>query len=441
MRQGAKAARVKERQLEVRYRQLLTQHLVRLLADGGLNFCSLVRRAGGAYPTEILSVLQELTQLRTIAACGTYYTLVQGSVQIGNCSDAKQAPQQISIEHQDSRDLETPPCLGEPHPADYDWRYSSSSLTALREKAVPVIQARGRVALLGCPSLFPVLASIGGKVTLFDRRPAAIDQLRSLGLREGLIKHDLFDPLDGIKSEYDLVIADPPWYPTFHKAFIVRASELLRGGGLLLLSVLPWLTRPEAIKDRAEIFEFGGRAGFDLSGFEEGVLRYQTPPFERAALATQGIECGEWRHGDLGTFRKIGDAPELATPRPSNEPEWDEFRLGCKTVKVRRRKEASRCSFRAEFVDVNAVLGSVSRRSPLRAKIDLWTSDNVAYKVSGLTVVREALARLQRGEAPQEVADEVAESFGLAPRESQAVRELLSNLLQNRFDNGATRAE
>lgn len=442
MKPGAKVGPDKERQLEVRYRQLLTEHIVRVLADGGLNFCSLVRRAGGAYPTEVLSVLQELTDQQMITARGTYYALVHEKAQSAANVDVEQAKDGTGVEHEDSSvDLGTSNYLGEPHPADYDWRYSPSSLAVLKEKTVPVFQAGGRVGLLGCPSLFPELALLGGKVTLFDRRPSAIEQLRSMGLREGLMKHDLFDPLPDIKRDYDLVIADPPWYLPFHKAFIVRASELLQKGGLLLLSVLPWLTRPEAINDRAEIFGFGGRAGFDLLAFEEGVLGYQTPPFESASLAIHGIECGEWRYGDLGTFRKIADAPKLATPRPSDEPEWDEFRIGRKTVKVRCRKEGSRSSFRAEFVNITAVLGSVSRRSPLRAKIDLWTSDNVAYRVSRLTVLREALARLQRGEAPQKAAEELAESFELAPRESQALCELLQNLLQDRSDNRASSAE
>src|SRR5258708_7100227 len=104
MKLEAKAAPDKERQLEVRDRQLLTQHIVRVLADGALNFCSLVSRAGGAYPTEVLSVIQELTHQQTIAARGTYYTLVLGSAQVGDYSDAEQAREQRGVDHQDSLD-------------------------------------------------------------------------------------------------------------------------------------------------------------------------------------------------------------------------------------------------------------------------------------------------------------------------------------------------
>jgi hypothetical protein len=430
MRLNTKATGNKAIQPEFKYRQLLARHIVRLLGVGGdSTFCSIVKRAGGAYPSDVLSLLRELTDRRKVVSRGGFYGLPNSAGRTHGCFEGERTPDQATVERKESpKSLEVAEYLGEPHPADYDWRYSSLSLAQLSRRALPVMQAGKKVALLGCPTLFPVLAGLGGRVMLLDRSASAVEGLKAMGFRERVFKHDLFEPLADVERDHALVIADPPWYPPFHKAFIVRANELLCDGGLLMLSILPWLTRPGAIDDRAEILEFGARAGFDVASFEEGILVYQSPGFERASLASQGIDCGEWRSGDLCTFRKINEAGTLATPRPSDEPQWEEFRLGRRKVMVRRRKENGGKGFRAEFADGSAVLRSVSRRSAVRAKIDVWTSDNIAYMVSGLNLVREALSRLEAGDAPEKVAGQLQESHRLSPRESRELRDLLLNL-------------
>ena len=430
MRLNTKATQSKATQSEFKYRRLLAEHIVRLLRTGGdSNFCSIVKRAGGAYPSDVLSVLRELTDQQKVVSRGGLYCLPSSAGRGRGCFEGERTPEQIVVERKESaKSLDVAEYLGEPHPADYDWRYSSSSLTQLSRRVLPVMQAGEKVALLGCPTLFPLLAGLEGRVMLLDRSASAIEGLKAMGFRERVLKHDLFEPFAEVERDHALVIADPPWYPPFHKAFIVRANELLYDGGLLLLSILPWLTRPAAIDDRAEILEFGARAGFDVASVEEGILGYQSPGFEKASLAIQGIDCGEWRSGDLCTFRKINEAGTLATPRPSDEPQWEEFRVGRKKVMVKRRKENGGSGFRAMFVDGSAVLRSVSRRSRVRAKIDVWTSDNIAYMVSGLNLVREALSKLEAGDAPEKVAGQLQESHRLSPRDSRQLLDLLLNL-------------
>jgi hypothetical protein len=443
MRPNTKAARNKSTQPDFRYRQLLAQHILRFLWTGGdSNFCSIVKRAGGAYPSDVLSVLRQLTDQQKVVSRGGSYSLPSSAGPGVRCFEGERTPERAVVEMKESaQTLELAEYLGEPHPADYDWRYSSSSLAQLSRRVLPVVQASEKVALLGCPTLFPLLAGLDGRVMLLDRSASAVEGLKAMGFRERVFKHDLFEPLGEIEKDYALVIADPPWYPPFHKAFIVRANELLCDGGLLLLSILPWLTRPGAIDDRAEILEFGARAGFDVASFEEGILGYQSPGFERASLAIQGIDCGEWRSGDLCTLRKINQAGTLATPRPSDEPQWEEFRLGRRKVMVRRRKENGVRGFRAEFVDGSAVLKSVSRRSPVRAKIDIWTSDNIAYMVSGLNLVREALSRLEAGDTPEKVAVQLQKSHGLSPGESRELLDLLLNLKAHNSNQPASTGE
>ena len=130
--------------------------------------------------------------------------------------------------------------------------------------------------------------------------------------------------------EFDVVVADPPWYVDFYQAFVLRSSHILREGGALLLSMLPWLTRPGAVQDRAEVLSFASRAGFDLVDCQSARIGYQSPRFEQTALAVHGIFCRQWRYGDLYRFRKTNEpSPALTVKVPlGEEPDpsaWREF--------------------------------------------------------------------------------------------------------------------
>jgi hypothetical protein len=254
-----------------------------------------------------------------------------------------------------------------------------------------------------------------------------------MGYQDGLVHQDLFDPIPGLKRSYGAVVADPPWYPEFHRAFILRASEALQEDGVLLLSALPWLTRPNADADRAGMLEFAMRAGFDLAEVAPGVLGYQSPKFEQAALSMKGIHCGEWRTGDLYVFRRVRQAdPSLTASRPDDEPEWDEYVLSHRKVKLRRRSDrgGQRFSVRPAAKE-GPVLAEVSRRSTVRRKIDLWTSDNVAYSIRGLRVARKALAKLEAGESPSGIAAGLVKVGVISAQEATVLTGLLAELIMN----------
>ena len=113
-------------------------------------------RAGGAYPTDVLSALQELKQEQILPVLSKVRTVVQDGVCGGSNVDVAQGKEHTGSEHQDSlMVLDTSNYFGDPHPADYDWRYSSSSLALLSKRASRTLQAGGRLALFGCPTLFP----------------------------------------------------------------------------------------------------------------------------------------------------------------------------------------------------------------------------------------------------------------------------------------------
>ncbi|GAH49685.1 unnamed protein product, partial [marine sediment metagenome] len=63
-----------------------------------------------------------------------------------------------------------------------------------------------------------------------------------------------------------------------------------------------------------------------------------------------------------------------------------------------------------------------------RSCIDLWTSDNVAYSVDRIDVVKLALDKLIGGESPNDIAAVIKEREGLSNTETIALRKLLEEI-------------
>lgn len=414
------------------YERLLQLHLVSLLHGGPLSFCQLVYHAGGAFPTDVQSALATLVAIGEIIESGGYYSLRSLGKQPFALAGSLLQESMIREEEQTAVHASglTQCIFADPHPADYDWRFTWASLAKLSRLLEAPIKHGARIASLGAPSLYLFLARQGTKVTLFDRSHSAISDLRGAGFTEALIEHDLFYPIPDKRLVFDVVMADPPWYPEFYRAFVLRASELLSDQGVMLLSVLPWLTRPSASQDRAEVLSFAGRMGFDLIQAIPRFLSYETPTFEKAALGRRGIDCGDWRKGDIFLLRHSKSrAPVLAEGPTLEEPEWDEFRFGTLKVKLRRRGEKTSQRFAARPIGGDVpILDTVSRRWPFRSAIDLWTSRNAAYSVEGLEPLRAALKMLEEGRDPEQVAHRVVLEHSLATEDEQTLVDLLRQL-------------
>lgn len=416
------------------YTRRLVRHFLRLISREPLNFFELVRMGGGAYPTEIQRVLHSMVAAEEVNEVNGIYSLPGHTEEdlIGLKTGAKE---------QTDSPKTAPDCMpsrlvsvtfSDPHPADYDWRYTSMTVAELAGRLDSLIKDDTKIALFGTPTLFPQLVRQGRPVALFERGQAILEDLRSMGFNDGVIEHDLFDPIANSKRAYDIVVADPPWYPDFYRAFILRSTELLQDEGLLLISVLPWLTRPSAIEDRGEILRFAGQAGFDLVEVTPHLLTYESPKFERVALALKGIDCGNWRAGDLFVFRRMNEpAPDMAVECPKDEPEWDEYRLGRRKVKLRRRPEGyyARFGFRPAAED-GRTFADVSRRSLFRSRIDLWTSDNLAYSVDRLEILQQALKHLECGESPYTIAEDLGIKYALSVEEVRTLANLLRELVE-----------
>ncbi len=316
----------------------------------------------------------------------------------------------------------------EPHALDFDWRFTSDTLEVLG-RYISELKVRS-VAVLGAPTLYKYLSDRGTNTRLLDNNAQAVRRLLQAGYRN-VTECDLlhYTPNGG---KFDCAVLDPPWYLEHYKAFIEAGRRLLARRGRLLISMLPRLTRPLATADRAQVLTFAFERGFELVSVDAASLRYASPSFEVAALQSEGMHLSDWRSADLYTFRLTPrPVPELDVSTAEETGSWETFQVGSTVVKI--KPEGGHSNHRFEFTEVPGVtdmrLKSVSRRSPARPHINLWTLRNLVVHVTRAEVVGEALRLLQGGmEACAAVAALSAEGR-LGNGEKNPLEKLLTLLL------------
>ena len=372
-------------------------------------------KSEGAYPTEVRSALESLQVLgKAKAAPNGIWMLAH--------SDAELAPrnQQINSAPSSVPDLFFP----EPHALDFDWRFTSETLEFLR-RYISGFKVRS-VAVLGAPTLFKYLADTGTNAHLFDNNTQVVKRLQQAGYCN-VTECDLLRHLPA-RENFDCAVADPPWYLEHYSAFIEAGRRILASRGKLLVSMLPRLTRPSATADRAQVLTFAFQRGFELVSVDASSLHYASPSFEVAALQSEGIHLTDWRSADLYTFSLTArPVPDLEVSPREGTDLWETFQVGRTVIKIKLESGGSDHSF--EFKEVPGVanmrLKSVSRRSPARPHINLWTSRNLVAHVTRSELVCDALGLLQGG---MEVCEAVA-ALSADGRLGAGEKKLLENLL------------
>jgi hypothetical protein len=407
---------------EPEYSAALKLRLMReLAARSPRTLQELVQAAEGAYPSDVLSALQAMQQDNEA------FLLSSGAWSERDRSvDA--VVDKLTDEEQPKHDLSDG--LPEPHPLDFDWRFTPKTLCDIRRYLD--LTDVDQVAVLGAPTLYKYLADSGSKVQLFDKNPSVIQHFTEAGY-SSVRECDLFR-FSTFQTQFQWAVADPPWYIEHYHAFLKASRKLLAREGKLLLSVLPRLTRPTAPKDRLNIVEVAARLGFDLIEVKPGALHYASPPFEIEALRAEGIALDDWRSGDIFCFamrcHQLDDAP---SHKSAGDDNWHSFQLGTTVVKIKheQRPESEPFGFRPVSPAGGFRLRSVSRRSPVRSTINLWTSRNIALAVSNPVVLSKALEKLGRGEPAVRTLGSTAYEYQLSSEEVNKLQEVLELLLKD----------
>jgi len=149
---------------EPNYTSAITLRLLRELSERGpLTFQDLVRAAEGAYPSDVLFSLHSLEKDGQISRL-TFDRWTKGDAASRENAQAPPAPMSSSPVQIDA--------LPEPHPIDFDWRFTDATLSDL-EGYIHASSAE-RVAVLGAPTLFQRLSRSGVSVHLFDKNPQIV---------------------------------------------------------------------------------------------------------------------------------------------------------------------------------------------------------------------------------------------------------------------------
>jgi hypothetical protein len=383
-----------------------------------LGFQELVQAAEGAYPSDVLSALHALH------TDGQAFLL----------PSAKWSRHELSSQTVVPRSSNIPPTtptssdgLPEPHPVDFDWRFTNKTLADLGKYINP--SELEHVAVLGAPTLYRYLTDSGINAHLFDKNPYIVKHFKAAGYST-VTESDLFK-FSNFSTKFQWAIADPPWYIEHYYAFLKASSKLLAKEGKLLLSVLPRLTRPSAPRDRLNIIELAAKFGFDLIEVRPAVLHYASPPFEIEALHAEDLALDDWRTGDMFCFTlRCHPLQEPDPHKPTDEDNWQVFQLGTTIVKIKdeQRLNSEAFDYRPVSPTGSVRLRSVSRRSPVRPKINLWTSRNIALAVSKPVALSEALEKLRNGHPLTRTLASTAYEYQLNTDEVNKLQEVLELL-------------
>ena len=355
--------------------------------EGNASLAALLAHANGADPIQVRCALQ---------TCGLQPDVVRAVLA---------EPTPVGLLRDQRIDGEMPL----PHPLEFEWRFSRGAASLVLGFAGQFDAAK--LVLLGASTvaLCPGFERWERASIVVDRNE---DVLKVVSNRQPSCTTAVLDlRLDTAPFVHaDLVIADPPWYPTHMEHFLRSCSTACTPGGHALVCLPGVGTRPGVHEERASLVAEATRLGLSLVRVEEGVVPYSTPHFEQNTLTAQGVgqELPFWRRGDLAIFVRTEEKAQLV-PRPS-EPveEWAEARVGRVRVKCRRTRGEYRILANLRPVVKEVIFPSFSRRDPRRASANVWTSGNRAYQADAPETVLSVLRALGNGASPTaEVACEV----------------------------------
>jgi len=284
-----------------------------------------------------------------------------------------------------------PDLLPEPHPVDYDWRFTRETAERL---AAHVACSGTRIACLGVPTVFLALQKFPVSAHLFDQNPFIAQALHSKHVTVIDLNCERIDSHTG----FDVVVMDPPWYHEHTRAWLRQAGALLRPGGRVITTVIPPLTRPSAAADRSDTIsqlqEFGTP---QPSPFR---ATYATPLFEQETLRALGFgTLSQWRTCEIFEV-ELRELPPLNPVPYLTEARWDRFLFNGQVVILRRRSDPRMIRVSPAQDGGHLLLPSVSRRDPCREYIGLWTSRNRCLAIEGYDRLRSFLVLLEMGEPP-----------------------------------------
>jgi len=348
------------------------------------SLAALLRRVPGAYPGDVLAIVDHLTADRLLDPATCRRLRIPGSAGDENHDDGLPLPA--------------------PHPLDYDWRWDPGTVRMLLARCIRATRPGDTIALLGTPTLLAAAArSRERRWVLLEASEATAAAVASHYPAE-VVRCDLAsDELPQVHAQ--AVVADPPWYPGDTRVFLWAAARLSVPGAVVLLAQPTPATRPGVLAERASTLSFAHRTGLDVTGLRPAALAYVSPPFERAALDAAGLlplVPLTWRRGDLIELRSTG-SPPAARPQAPREGNWREVTLDGARIRFRLdapAREGTPADPRLVPLVSGDIMPAVSRRDPVRGQIRVWTAGNRVFGCQAPALLARLAAALASGDCP-----------------------------------------
>jgi hypothetical protein len=344
------------------------------IVDGATGFAALLHRLPGVYPTEVLVSLDRLLDANAIDPAAAASIRRQAAAKGAAVAEGRSL-------------------LPLPHPLDYEWRFTPDSARLLLNRAVDMTHMGGDLLLFGTPGL-----AVEALTLPVSRRVAFLAESNSLTDRVLALNRVTGAPLliafcsGGLPRESaDAVLLDPPWYLDFVRPMLAAAAHACRPEGIVLISLPPDGARPRAEADRQAAIAFARRLGFTLVEHSSLAISYETPFFERNALAAAGIHPpAQWRRGDLVVLRKARASTRPAPASSGRRRLWTEVGIGRMRLFIRGADEVRSDEPGLISLVDDDVLPTVSRRDPRRRLANVWTSGNRIFRTHNPLLLLEA---------------------------------------------------
>lgn len=354
--------------------------ILKSIENGLTKFDNLLLSLPGIYPTEVLIAVKRLAEKNMINSETFEQILLSSSMPLTSPKS----------------DM---PCS---HPLDFTWHFSKNTRSYLLNLAHKLTNQNDTISFLGTPSLLSSPHEI-----FLDRTSFLLDKKIPNFISKKIAKPifcqcDLLsDKLPTISSK--LVVADPPWYEEYFDSFLWAASHICSMDGTLLLILPPLGTRATIKQELERVMERASDFGFFLLQIEKNVISYQTPLFERNSLYSEGITNlpDDWRRADLGIFIKEKNSLE---PRPSFHQSnvWDSVTINGVDIRIKINQNKEFLDPTLNTILPNNILNSVSRRNPLRDRIDVWTIGNRVFSCRGTNILIQILNSIQQNKSKME---------------------------------------
>lgn len=315
-----------------------------------------------------------------------------------------------------------------PDPLSSQWWFTVETVERLVTLAHREAGAGPRPTLLavGTPTVALQFSRFHGRAVAVDSDPDLARTFDGIGALTFVAGNILDDELTLPQKEYDVAVADPPWYVEEIRGFLHFALRAVRVGGSVLCSLPPRMTRPTVISERQELLRNLQNEGVEFVSLTPQVTEYYVPPFEfRAYQDLEGFDGRPWRRGDLLHLRRTGDISRLtAAARPTQRPVTT-YSLEPTAFRVFVRASENQSSVPPSIRREPLFEQTVSRRKFNPEKLDWWTSERVGGSTSDVPALESALQEWASGASLPKTVAALVTGKGLPEQQAQALVDAL----------------